>query len=125
MRWMSNFSHHAHRRAPVDDAFHQWVLSLPWVVERPSPVEPLAPRVFAIACEPLDIRQLWLVSGLGGWRVAVGLPEPITRHYEVAGLGRGIAPMSAEHVLFGVDEHASAIDLERIVLEAYGVALAR
>ena len=122
MRWMNNPSHPARRRPPASDEFHTWVLSLPWVVERPYFSEPLGIRVFAIACEPLEIRQLWLVTGLVS-RVAVVVPDSVAQSYEADGLGRPIASMPADHTFFGLYD-VPAIDLERVVLEAYGVALA-
>src|SRR3954467_3053467 len=42
----------ANRTTPFDD-FHEWVLSLPWVVERPVDPENPEMRSFAVDCEPL------------------------------------------------------------------------
>jgi hypothetical protein len=123
MRWTSSSSYRAKWRAPATDEFYTWVLSLPWVVERPRFSEGLGVRAFAIKCEPLEIRQLWLVTGVAS-RIAVVVPVQMAQRYEADGLGRAISPMPADHTLFGVDDDARAIDLERVVLEAYGVALA-
>ena len=56
---------------------HEWVLGLPWVVERPTDGTRPDVRLFAVDCEPLQRRQLWLVTGLelahdGRVRIAVG-----------------------------------------------------
>jgi len=48
----------------------------------------------------------------------------MAQRYEGDGLGRAIAPMPADHTLFGVDDDVRAIDLEWVVLEAYGFAFA-
>jgi hypothetical protein len=45
------------------DDFHEWLLSLPWVVERPYNLETPGVRCFGVECEPLGRRQLWLVAG--------------------------------------------------------------
>jgi|tagenome__1003787_1003787.scaffolds.fasta_scaffold20789479_2 hypothetical protein len=123
MRW---------RRNPPDGTarthrpgrFHDWVLSLPWVVERPSPVVTPGIRTFAINCEPLGIRQLWLVTGLQHGRgVAVVLPTARANDYEVQGVGRVMAPMPADHTLVGVTDNADDRILERLILDAYSTAL--
>jgi hypothetical protein len=124
MRWMSNPSDRAHRSPPTNDAFHAWVLSLPWVVERSAMYETLGVRTFAIACEPLDIRQLWLVTGMmDTCRIGVVVPDVIAEHYEAEGVGRFITPMPADHSLFGVFDDTAEDDVERVVLDAYGSAL--
>ena len=43
----------------------EWVLSLPWVVERPTDGSRPGVRLLAVDCPPLGRRQLWLVTGLG------------------------------------------------------------
>ena len=44
--------------------FHEWVLSLPWVVERLNDDVVPAVRCFAVDCEPLGRRQTLLLTGL-------------------------------------------------------------
>jgi hypothetical protein len=108
----------------ANDHFHQWILSLPWVVERPGIPGVTGVRTFAIACEPLDIRQVWLVTGLPpGQRVAVLAPSFLAVEWEMHGVGRAIAPMPDRHTLFGVRAEADDIDVERLILEAYGTLL--
>ena len=48
---------------PLLGNVYEWILSLPWVVERPDGLGTPGVR-FAVDCEPLDLRQLWLVTGL-------------------------------------------------------------
>lgn len=122
MTWMSDRCD-GHRCAS-NDAFHEWIRSLPWVVERPQLPGTRGVRAFAVDCEPLGIRQLWLVTGtLGSSRVAVVVPDPIGEGFEHAGLGRAVASLSAEHKLFAVNDDASEVEVERVVLVAYGLAL--
>jgi hypothetical protein len=60
---------------------HEWVLSLPWVVERPARQRPSGPRHFAVNCKPTGCRRIWLTTGPVGDRgdrqeltIAVVLP---------------------------------------------------
>ena len=109
------------------DNLHEWVLSLPWVVERPFGVGTTGVRSFAIECEPLGRRQLWLITGLLNHRrgtgdaVAVILPREAAIAAEVAGLGRQTVPMPADHVLVVAYDDAGADWLrdEALVLSAY------
>jgi hypothetical protein len=101
------------------------VLSLPWVVERPYLSEQLGARLFAVACEPLDIRQLWLVTNALNSRVAVVISDAVAAAYTADGFGRVLAPMPAGHSLFGVYNDVPCLELERVVLDAYGATLAR
>jgi len=122
MRWMDSRSRHAHQRPSASDDFFAWVLSLPWVVERHHGFESRGARAFAIACEPLGIRRPWLASGVFS-RVAVIVPESTARRYESEGLGQALAPMPPDHSLFGIHETVAGLDLEQVVLEAYGAAI--
>jgi hypothetical protein len=117
--------------APAFADFHEWVLSLPWVVERPySPGAP-GVRSFAVDCEPLERRQLWLITGLQreldaeGIGLGIIVPVDVARELEYIGRGRIVAPMPARHVLVTV--HADCLpdrqDLELLVLTAYGCAM--
>ena len=45
------------------DDLHEWVLSLPWVVERPYSLATPGVRAFTVACEPLGRQSLWLLTG--------------------------------------------------------------
>jgi hypothetical protein len=104
--------------------FHRWILSLPWVVERPCIPGAPGVRTFAIACEPLDVHQVWLVTGLPrGHRVAVVAPSSLAVEWEMHGVGRALAPMPERHTLFGVRAEARELDLERVILETYGTLL--
>jgi hypothetical protein len=111
--------------------FHKWVLSLPWVVERPY--EPGTPgvRCFAVDCEPLERRQVWLLTGLPADSdtaspVAVILPADAAIDAQELGWGRIVALIADYHALVVFDSHA--IDryqkVEALVLTAYGHAMA-
>jgi hypothetical protein len=119
-----------HGVSPFDD-FHEWVLSLPWVVERPYSVGTAGVRSFGVDCEPLGRRQLWLLTGLqrqlevDGFGIAVIVPETAASEIEAAGWGRSVAPMPARHVMVSVygDLAAQRHDVEALVLSAYGHAM--
>ena len=130
-----------HRR-PVTDAgtprsarafedFHDWLLSLPWVVERPYSLGTPGVRAFAIDCEPLGRRQLWLVTGLRGrldaegMGLAVILPTEAAVELERGGWGRSLLPMPGGHALVSMngDTVNGRQDVELLVLTAYGYAM--
>jgi hypothetical protein len=118
--------------APAFDDFHEWVLSLPWVVERPYSVGTPGVRCFGVECEPLGRRQLWLITGMHrgpqatGIGLAVIVPADVSRELNALGWGRVIAPMPGGHVLVTVqaDSFAGRQELEALVLTAYGCAMA-
>jgi hypothetical protein len=115
---------------PAFDDFHEWVLSLPWVVERQYSLGTPGVRAFAVDCEPIGRRQMWLVTGLressvGDPGIAVILPLDAAREIEDAGWGRRLAPMPAGHALLTV--YGDVVDgprVEALVLSAYGFAMA-
>jgi hypothetical protein len=82
------------------DAFHEWLLSLPWVVERPYSVDTPGVRCFGIDCEPLGRRQIWLITGL--------------QRVDVDGIG--LVTVYGESV-------ARRQELEALALTAYGRAM--
>ena len=124
MEWMSKPSHRTHRRSPASDDFYTWLERLPWVVERQQLSKSLGVRAFAIACEPLDVDRLWLVGDVFS-SVAVIVLDSIAQRYASEGLGDALAPMSERDTLFGLSVDVPAIDLERVVLEAYDAVLTR
>ena len=117
--------------APAFADLHDWVLSLPWVVERPYSLGTPGVRCFGVDCEPLGRRRLWLITGMqrhldaDGVGLAVIVPAGIANDLEDVGSVRIVAPMPGCHVLATV--HASSIacrqDLEALVLTAYGCAM--
>ena len=113
------------RTQPAPADFHEWIQSLPWVVERPYGLGgERGVRTFAVECEPLGIGQLWLVTGLPhGAGVAVVVPRALADDLEHECLGGLIAPMPGEHALFGISYEADATVVERVVLTAYGTSL--
>jgi hypothetical protein len=119
-------------RAPrAFDDMHEWILSLPWVVERPYSVGTPGVRSFGVECEPLGVRQLWLITGLqraldsDEFGVAVIVPAEVADQIETAGRGRSLAPMPGSHAMVAVysDAIAARAELEALVLTAYGYAL--
>ena len=119
------------REVRAFDDFHEWVLSLPWVVERPYALATPGVRGFGVECEPLDRRQLWLLTGLPRARHSVGIglavidPVDSAAQIEASGWGRAVAPMPARHAMVAVyedlfDPHR---ELEVLVLSAYGDAM--
>ena len=117
--------------ARTGPTFHDWVLGLPWVVEGPPNLGAHGVRTFAVHCEPLERRRLWLVTGIresGRFdRVDIALIVPlvVARFIEKAGLGESMSPMPAGHVLLGISDCVceSPPDLEGLALTAYGYAL--
>lgn len=123
MTWRRHACGRAEAGSATDD-FHHWVLSLPWVVERPYALGSPPVRTFAVDCELLDVRQLWLVTGLGNGRgVAVVVPAGLADELRIEGLVREIAPMPASHVLVGIPDDTSRVDVETVILEAYAAIL--
>lgn len=116
---------------PALDDLHGWVLSLPWVVERPYSLGTPGVRSFAVDCEPLGQRQLWLITGwqraleAAGNGVAVIVPTEVAEEIETSGRGRSLAPMPDRHALVALNGRALAgsADVEALVLTAYGYAL--
>jgi len=117
--------------APAFDDFHEWVLSLPWVVERPYSLDTPGVRCFGVDCEPLGRRQLWLITGLdengasSSHSLTVIVPRDAANDIESAGWGRPVAPMPREHMLVAVDGPSfdRRRDAEALVLTAYGCAM--
>jgi len=106
---------------------HEWVLSLPWVVERPYSVGTRGVRTFAVDCEPLGRHQLWLVTGLRRHLrpnlidIGVVVPHEAAQSIEVAGWGRTVAPMPEGRVLMRASAEAMAGPqrVEALALSAY------
>ena len=119
------------RDASASDDFHEWVLSLPWVVERRFSLDTPGVRSFGVDCEPLGRRRLWLLTGLrhelgiNGMGLAVVVPWHAANDIECAGWGRSVAPMPDEHALVNVYSEllGRRHDIEALVLAAYGYAM--
>ena len=113
------------------DDFHKWLLSLPWVVERPYSLDTPGVRCFAVDCEPLGRRQLLLITGLprhvdvDGMGLAVIVPTDAAYDLEDVGRGRIMAPMPGGHAL--VTLYGESIDdcqdLEALALTVYCYAM--
>jgi len=118
--------------SPTDtqvDRLHQWVLSLPWVVERPGDDTATDVRYFAVECEPLDRRQVWLLTGLtdDGHTdgIAAVLPIEVAAGIVELGLGRTLALVTDQHVLVALTNEAASRRerIEFVVLSAYSSAM--
>jgi hypothetical protein len=110
-------------------AFHAWVRSLPWVVERPYPIAQ-GVRTFAVDCPPLGIRRVWLVTGLrqqfgDALDISVIVPAEVSARVERDGWGRSVATMPADHVLMSAsfDGDDTFDDVEALVLTGYRYAM--
>ena len=116
---------------PAFDDFHDWVLSLPWVAERPYSVDTPGVRSFGVDCEPLGRRQLWMLTGLprepelDGIGIALIVPAEAASEIERTGRGRRVAPMPGHHAMVTVSADAldRPADVEALVLTAYGYAM--
>jgi hypothetical protein len=110
---------------PPQDALHEWILSLPWVVERHYPFGVRGVRIFAVDCALVDTRAVWLVTGLPmSSGLAVVVPLAVAEDLEILDLAESIAPMPAGHVLASLCVANDDQDVERVVLAAYAAALA-
>jgi hypothetical protein len=49
---------------PSSLGLEAWVLSLPWVVERPKIARRSGVRLYAVSCPLLRRRRVWLMTGL-------------------------------------------------------------
>ncbi len=112
--------------------FHKWVVSLPWVVERPY--EPGTPgvRCFAVDCAPLGRRGVWLLTGLPAdsdtaGPVAVVLSAEAAVDAQELGWARIVALVADRDalVVFNSDAMDSYHKVEALVLTAYGNAMSR
>ena len=107
--------------------FHDWVVSLPWVVERPYDLGTPDARSFAVDCEPLDRKQLWLITGfqqpscVDDIQMAVIVPIEVAPAIEAAGWGKCLAPMPAGSVLMAAAGDAATRPraIEALALAAY------
>jgi len=112
------------RSGAEQDTFHGWILSLPWVVERPYAVGIRGVRAFAVDCQPLDIRRMWLVTGLSHGRgIAVIVDNSRADRYEAAGMATPITPMPAHHTMIRLSVDLGEIDLEYLILDVYSSLL--
>ena len=115
----------------VLDRFHEWLAGLPWVVERPQCRDAPDVRMFAVECDPIGRRQMWLITGVrrpalvGASGIAVVLPLAAADLVEAAGWGRRTEPVSSRHVLVAASGDASLRprEVEALVLAAYSYAM--
>src|SRR5689334_20583651 len=104
---------------------HEWVLSLPWVIERPYALGAPGVRIFAVDCAPVDVRRIWLVTGLpNSSGIAVIVSKEFASDLDTINLAQSLAPMPPDYVLISLCPDADDRDVERVLLEAYSSALA-
>jgi hypothetical protein len=109
-------------RPPVPaciDRLADWVLGLPWVVERPEIAEAPGLRWFAVDCEPLGRRRVWLLIGAlskpaqerapDDFAVHVVLPTPAARWITDTGEGSVLAPIGVDHHLVSLELDATRV----------------
>ena len=125
MGWSDKFRYADNPPAGRTDALHEWILGLPWVIERPYGLGAPGARLFAVDCEPLGLRRLWLVTGLGhGLGVAVVVPTELGQALEARNLVRPLSPMPAGHVVVSIRDDVEHVSIEMVILEAYSSAMA-
>ena len=111
------------------DNVHDWILSLPRVVERPYGLGSPGVRTFAVDCQPLDLRQLWLVTGLSAPRAssalgaAVIVPAELAEGLATVGLAEPMSPMPDGRVLTRIRDDAHRVDIELVIFEACASAM--
>jgi hypothetical protein len=112
---------------PLSNDVVAWVLSLPWVVERPYSLGISGVRMFAVDCGPLEVRHVWLLTGLFGEEndVAVIVPADVGDELEAAGVAMPMAPMPPGHVLTRLRTipRLAPTELEAVILDAYAWAM--
>jgi hypothetical protein len=108
------------------DGLHEWVRSLPWVVERPRDPDAPHARTFAVDCGLLGVRRVWLVTGIHdetvrrGAGLAVVLPEEAVSAVAADGEGRGVAFLTGGHALVTLStDRRQPLEVERLLLSAY------
>jgi hypothetical protein len=110
---------------------HEWVLSLPWVVERPTDGTQPGIRLFAVDCPLLGCRRLWLATGLASaddpaLGVAAVMPVAAVRAPHTAGwVVHPATPLPAGHVLVMLQREVTRgrDEIEQFVLSAYAHAM--
>jgi len=113
------------------DALLEWVVSLPWVVERPRDPEAPDTRMFAVDCEPLGCRRIWLVTGLrsasggSGTGLVVVLPLDAAAAVVADGEARGLAFLQDGYVLVTPSTNTARQPqhMELLLLSAYICAM--
>jgi hypothetical protein len=108
------------------DRLFDWVLGLPWVVERPGMAEAPGLRLFAVDCEPLGRRRVWLLMGALGnaddFALHVVLPTPAARRIADIGDGYVLAPIGGEHHLVSLPPGTAVLDgrhVDEVLLLGY------
>jgi hypothetical protein len=113
------------------EQLHRWMLSLPWVIERPGMVTAPGLRWFAVECRPLAIRRVWALTGAldnrgSVWDVHLVLPRAPTTSVLVFAEAELTDPITASHWLVTIPAgppRRPAQQLEQLLRVAYAAAL--
>ena len=115
----------------LDGSLRRWVVSLPWVVERPPFRDRPELRCFAIDCEPLGLRRVWALVGSLSGQTGVGgaahvvLPNWLADDTQSSGEGTIALPLGEQHALVSLHPVANPNRIERLhslLLMAYASA---
>ena len=99
-----------------------WLLGLPWVVERAVPDDPSSARLYAIECDYFTRSCIWAVTGLtgnAGNSLSLVVPFADARAWHRCGWGKPILRLPADDSLVTVAESVDALGIERLALLAY------
>jgi hypothetical protein len=86
-------------------------------------------RSFVVECEPLELRQLWLVTGLSqvespnALGAAIIVPAGMADRLARLDLAQPVSPMPAGRILVRIRDEADAAGIEIAILEAYASAM--
>jgi hypothetical protein len=99
-----------------------WLLGLPWVVERVVADAATSVRLYAIECDFLARSCIWAVTGLtGDGRDSVSLIVPFAdaRAWHRSGWGKPVLRLPADDSLVTVATSIDALGIEELALFAY------
>jgi hypothetical protein len=113
------------------EGLHDWLLSLPWVVERPGIPELPGLRWFAVDCEQLHRRRVWLLTGsLDGTprdELTVHIVLPAAAARSIANTGMAVTCLAPDYELISLrlegTEPADGIVLGQLLLLGYETSL--
>jgi hypothetical protein len=119
-------------RPPTSNDLHEWVLSLPWVVERPAQSWQPSARCFAVDCAPLNRRRAWLVTdapwsaNTDALRIAAVMPAVAVATMASDGWLVWAKSLRSERVIVLLEDGSTRArtEVEAFLLVAYNHALA-
>jgi hypothetical protein len=115
------------------EGLHDWLLSLPWVVERPGIPELPELRWFAVDCEQLHRRRVWLLRGRltatpgDELTVHIVIPRAAPRAVASSGAGTVVTCLAPDYELISLrldgTEPDNGIVLGQLLLLGYETSL--